>query len=141
MSTGDPLKHIERPRLPWQADYLTECGRRADDFREGLVLGRVEVKALVAEHGKQRMTFLLCITCLNRSNYSFDSWEVNPAAVMRRHCDRAGSGSDPQMPLNVELRALALLVEAHREEFDQAVEALSSLDNLTAKRLAKRRRA
>lgn len=140
MST-EPLKHIERPALPWQTERLTECGRNPDDFREGLVLERTEVKRLLAEHGKQRVAFLLCMTCLNRSNYSHDSWEDNPASVMRRHCERTGWGSDPTLPINVELRALALLVEAHREEFDQAIRDLQGAVPLAAARQKKRRAA
>lgn len=136
---ADPLQHIERPRLPWQTERLTECGRNPEDFREGLVIDRMEVKALLAKHGKQRVSFMLCMTCLGRSNYSHDTWEDNPSSVMRRHCERAGWGNDPAQPINVELRALALLVEAHREEFDQAVRDLQGAVPLAQRRQAKRR--
>jgi hypothetical protein len=137
--TTEPLQHILRPALPWQTERLTECGRNPDDFREGLVIDRVEVKRLLAAHGKQRVAFMVCMTCFGRSNYSHDSWEDNPASVMRRHCERAGFGSDPSLAINVELRALALLVEAHREEFDQAVRDLQGAVPLAARR--KQRRA
>lgn len=137
---ADPLLHITRPLLPWQSERLTECGRDADDFREGIVIDRVEVKALLAKHGKQRVSFLCCMTCLGRSNYSFDTWEDNPASVMRRYCERSGGGwsGDPNAAINVELRALALLVAAHRDEFDQAVRDLQGAATLDAKRREKR---
>lgn len=127
----EPLQHIERPRLPWQVERLTECGRDPEDFREGLVIERPEVKRLLAAHGQQRVAFLICMTCLNRARYSYDSWELNPASVMRRHCDRSGGDGSA---INVELRALALLVEAHRDEFDQAVRDLQGAVPLAAHR-------
>lgn len=129
------LKHIERPRLPWQTDRLTECGRDVDDYREDIVIDRPQVKRLLAAYGQQRVAFLLCMTCLNRANYSHDSWEDNPASVMRRHCERGGDGA----AINVELRALALLVDAHRDEFDQAIHDLQSAVPLAARRKQKTR--
>jgi hypothetical protein len=133
-----PLKHIYRPLLPWQTVPLTECGRVASEVEECMT--RPETKTLLNKIGRTRLHFVCCVTCVNRANYQVDSWEDDPAGVMSRHCDR-GSRRDPNSAISIELRALALLVEAHREEFDQAVTDLGESVSLSALRRERARRA
>lgn len=118
------MEHIERCILPWQSERLTECGKPVAEF--ATVLSREEAARKFREQGKQRAAMTTCMTCLNRGQYQPMTWEDNPAAVMGRACERAGFHPREDHPMNVELRALALLVEAHRAEFDQAIADLTS---------------
>lgn len=142
MSDEEPLKHIYRPSLPWQTVRLTECGQRAQDV--AVVITRPEAKTLANKVGRTRLHMLCCVTCINRANYQVDSWEDDPAGVMVRHCEGASRrrGRDPSepSPIILELRALALLVEAHREEFDQAVADLAASVSLADLRRDKAKR-
>lgn len=120
----EPMEHIERCLLPWQSERLTECGKPVAEF--AAVLSREEAARKFRDQGKQRAAMTTCMTCMSRGQYQPLSWEQNPAAVMQRACERAGYYPKEDHPMNVELRALALLVEAHRDEFDQAIRDLTA---------------
>jgi hypothetical protein len=142
MSDRLPMEHIERCMLPWQSERLTECGKHVEEF--AVVLTREQAARKFREQGQQRAALTTCITCMNRGQYQPLSWGSNPAAVMSRACDHAGWRPGDDHPMNVELRALALLVEAHRDEFDEAVAALKDSASFAAARRARatqRRRA
>jgi hypothetical protein len=131
----DAMEHIERCTLPWQSERLTECGKPIAEF--ATVLSRTDAARKFREQGKQRAAMTTCMTCLNRGSDQPLSWEGDPAAVMRRACERLGWRVGQDHPMNVELRALALLVQAHRDEFDQAIRDLTGAVSLAEIRRAK----
>lgn len=135
---SDPLNHIARPALPWQTFVLTECGRPVEEFADGIVVSRVETKAIIGRLGKTGAYMVMCVTCLNRANYDVDAWDLDPVSVMRRHCERGTRRPDD--PIATELRAIALLVQAHRDEFDQTIRDLADAVPLSERRQQRAKR-
>lgn len=134
---SDQLDHVERPTAPWRSERLTECG--LDDRRP--LITRAEfydrVKAQgwgAATRDQQRAEFV-------------DPWAYDPAVVVDRDLHGVVYGrSGIKKPLegrellNRELHVIALLVEAHRAEFDAALAGMdeaTGLDALRAKRAAR----
>lgn len=133
-----PMEHVERCLLPWQTERLTECGRPVAEF--AVVLTREQAIRKFREQGEQRAALTTCMTCLNRGRYQPARWEDNPAAVMARACERVGWSPREDHPMNVELRAIAALVRAHRAEFDGYVAGLAGTVSLDGARRARRGR-
>lgn len=131
----EPLAHIIRPVLPWRVSAdTTECGRRIVDVATAVPLP--EAQAIWKRHGKQRAAFLLCSTCVSTANrYGHDYMKDDIAKVLQREINWQGNER-----LNAELRALGLLVEAHRDEFDAAVSGLGSIVPMDDLRRARRDR-
>lgn len=137
-----PLNHIARPNLPWRDDELTECGKPAADIA-GEVLTRDEAHTLVRQLGKTRFSFVTCVTCWQTAEWNH-GWEVSPTQVIAREAKRASQwtrGTGTNERLDHELRALAALVDAHREEFASYLTGLDETTDLAAARLARARRA
>ena len=62
-----------------------------------------------------------CMTCWSSCDRNQGTWATNPASVMLRHVKKAwwGDGDEGELRrLNLEFRAIAALVEAHRDQFD-----------------------
>lgn len=142
--TDEPLDHIERGSLPWRSDRLTECGRPTNDIG-GKLLSVEDVKVRINKLGKQRTAFTVCMTCLDRVRYNA-RWETDPVGVMHRETVRntwAGRGktsnADTGRMAN-ELRAIATLIVAHRDEFDQLCTGIADTPNLAERRAQKRLR-
>ncbi len=114
-----PLDHVERPALPWRDEHLTECGRPLSDVKSCLT--RSEAIAKWKAQGPQRAGLTTCITCIETVN-RHHTWEDSPSQVLSRHIK--GWGRE-ETQLDRELRAIALLIEAHKSEF---VELLSGLE-------------
>lgn len=150
---SEPLDHVERPTAPWRTERLSECGR-SDSPR---LITRVEFYDRVKAQGPQRAAMSVCMTCWHtaqrhhvvgglatkdQSRAAFnDPWAYDPAAVLARDLSRAefdkGTVRDR---LNRELRVIALLIAAHRSEFDEAMDGLDSavtMDALRSQRAAK----
>lgn len=140
------LDHIERSVPPWQRDRFTECGRFVRDVVS--IKTADEIRAKVAKVGKQRAAFSTCMTCAERWR-SHDGWEANPIAVVHRSTERGqwssyfvrGEKDARSERVREELRAVALLVERHREEYDKALEDMKGTSSLAQARQAKRGRA
>lgn len=124
-----PLHHIERGMLPWRSERMTECGRAVD--RPTWTRG--EAVAEYERLGRQQFSLAVCMTCYNTANNNPD-WDHNPISCMHRH---TGWGSHEER-LTAELRAIATLIEAHRDEFDGTVAALLDASELAAKRQERR---
>lgn len=123
--------HIRRPDLPWRPSRFTECGRPVGDVKEFIT--RDEALAKIKEFGFQRASFLTCMTCLtNTRQYR----EETPVQSLSREFFGA---TDPA--LNDELRAIAAIVDAHRDEFDGFLEGLTTAVDLAAARRERARRA
>jgi hypothetical protein len=99
------------------------------------VLSRDEVIAKIKDQGQQRAAMSTCMTCWGTAS-RHDTWAGKPSSVLARDV-YARDGSDL---LDRELRALALLVEAHPDEFADTMESLGLATPFRAQQ-AKRRLA
>jgi hypothetical protein len=132
VTASEPVDHVLRPVPPWRdAAALTECGRPTNDI--GRVLTRDEFTAKVTAQGKTRSAMTSCITCWQTAS-RHPAWEQDPVAAMRREVGYGAPGS-PQ--LLEELRAIALLIETHSDEFRELLIGLgetTSLDEVRERR-------
>lgn len=121
-----PLRHIERPPLPWQTYRLTECGHDIAEFAE--VLSRDEAVRQHKAMGHQRFGLITCMSCIGTAN-RWTTWDEDPVQRMGRefYMGRAPKAGDR---FRRELLAIAALVDAHREEFDEMVEGLTEVGSL-----------
>lgn len=122
---SEPLSHIQRTPLPWRESALTECGRPIAEM--ALVITVDEARRRAAEMGKQRFSLFHCMTCTHTVG-SWPSWESDPLGRLSRE-----SRGDLDL-VTKELRAIAALIEAHRDEFDAFVEGLDQTVNLSDRR-------
>lgn len=135
--TPEPKDHVMRASLPWRpVEELTECGRPAGNFDPRYVLSRADAVARFRQQGHRRSFELFCMTCLDTVN-RWPTWEKDPARTLSRHLGGYGRGRDDR--IDDELRALAELVDRHRDEFDALLTAEGDLVRLSAVR--NRRRA
>jgi len=132
MSDDEPLKHIRRPNFPWRDATLTECGRRVDDVRAWI--DRDEALALVQKHGMKRAAFILCMTCTETAN-RWPQWHDDPRGALAR--EFLGTGRDPEM--GDYLKAIGLLVTAHRQEYDELLASLKATVSMNEARQRRRR--
>lgn len=115
-----PREHVLRPILPWRVGSLTECGRDSD---EG-TLTRDELVAKVRKQGPSRAKLTTCLTCFETAQ-RWPGWEANPAAVMAREVKGVSYWTGHEgAEINDELRAIAMLIAEHRDEFDETLAAL-----------------
>lgn len=129
----EPLRHILRTALPWRdTDTLhTVCGRPSSQYAPELVLTFDEARREAKRLGRQRTAMLFCMTCANRAG-TWAKWDDDPVARMARECEKYGAmgrGKDTSL-VERELRAIGLLIEAHREEFDQLVADLAGVTTM-----------
>ena len=118
----EPVDHILRPQLPWREEgSVTECGYNAAKVQ---ALTRSEYFARVKGMGKQRAAMFTCMTCAQTAE-RWGTWEDDPRRALEREIQwEAGwSRQDRGHQLRDELIAMADLIEAHREEFDAAVQS------------------
>lgn len=127
-----PLQHVARPVPPWRtADPLTECGL-AITFSG--VLSRGEFVTKIRQQGKVRGAMTTCMTCWNTAQ-NWPTWDQDPVKMVSRECSPFDARKTETIRL--ELRAIASLVDAHREEFDGLLAGLSqtvSMDDLRRRR-------
>lgn len=135
--SDEPLTHIARPPLPWRDSRLTICGKPIDQYVDGLVLGRVDAIATARRLGKTRFSMTHCMTCAN----NFDRWipwEVSPRERLAREMGVVGM-TKLEPVIVAELHAIAALIAAHRDEFDELVEAHVSGGVVTMGQLRRQR--
>lgn len=125
---SETLDHMRRPGLPWRSpdEDLTECGRPVTDVAS--VVTSEEMQAKVGRLGKTRSAMTSCMTCWStaernayrtRTAAAPAGWDTNPSEVLRRWIPYGYGGSSAEaVVLDAELRAIARLIESHREEFD-----------------------
>jgi hypothetical protein len=120
------------------------------------MISRAEFYRRVTDLGQQRAAMGICMTCWHTAQrYTgwkvkqthdeqvaafLDLWERDPAEVIGRDIVYG----ERRERLNSELRVIGLLIEAHRNEFDEAMAGLAdaaTLDDLRAKRAKVNRRA
>lgn len=138
----EEIDHVLRIPLPWRNESLTECGL---DPKGKKVLTHETFIARCKDLGKTRIAMVTCMTCLQTTQNWLHA-EGSLIARLGREIDRSGRqwvrpDGNPDL-LENELRAIALLIDAHREEFDQALADTTgaiSIDKLRANRKAKQR--
>lgn len=144
-SPAPVLDHIERVPLPWRNGWrTTECGKRAEDVAS--VIDHDAAKRKFTAQGQQRAAMSTCMTCANTANRHWFTWEASPADVLDRWLlsNRWGQNSSKpeSVQINRELHAIAILIEAHRDEFDELVDGMGQAVSLAdRRRTAKRGRA
>lgn len=138
------ITHIVRPNLPWRDENQTECGL---DATRHPTWTRNEVRAKGKELGRQRLSMFVCMTCLGTAE-RHRTWEEDPASCMNRYAERMSTrwihdNDDERRRFRDELVAIALLIDAHRPEFDELVTGLSQVDDMAtlANRRAERKKA
>jgi hypothetical protein len=136
------VDHVERGALPWRQVELTECGLPVADHP---VITRDAYVARYKAWGRERTMFTVCRTCANTAA-NYKPWDEDPVQTIKREAERCGwypRADDLGRDLFTrELRAIAALIEAHREEFDGYVEGLAETVSLDrARQQARRRKA
>lgn len=141
---ADVLDHIKRASPPWQRDHYTICGRPVADVAS--VVSFEAIQAKITRDGKRRAAFSTCMTCAERAHRGGETWERAPAVVVHTYVEKAGwagmygplRDEDGRAARIInELRALALVFDRHRDEFDAALvdlEGTSSLDERRRRR-------
>lgn len=131
------IDHIERPMVPWRrSERLTECGLTAENHP---TISREEFLKRVRDMGQERSAMVTCMTCWHTAR-RWPSWEEDPVQAVVREAHRWRAQDDREV-FRRELQAIAMLVEAHRDEFDAAVAGLESTVSLAELRAKKRRTA
>lgn len=135
VSTEDVAKdHILRAQLPWRKawDALTECGLPA---KAHSVLDYTHFIAKVEQQGQQRAAMSTCMTCWQGAERHQRSY-MRPKAfqpptlisIFHRELDRVRWSEERDgAVLRKELYAIAALIEAHQEEFDQRVAGMEGV--------------
>lgn len=138
MSDAPPplqIEHVERPPLPWRNDGLTECGLTAGNHptitREALV-------AKVKHEGKTRAFYTTCQTCLETTQ-RHPTWEEDPVGRYQRELT-LWRRDEKYERARRELKAIAMLIAAHREEFERTLAALDEATDLAEHRRKRRAR-
>lgn len=130
-----PVDHIVRPPLPWRHQQtLTECGLTIEPGRR--IITRDELVTRVNNIGQRRAVFTTCMTCWDTAQ-RWATWEKDPVQAIARE---AGPWYRNTAALRDELIALATLVEAHRDEFDDILAGLHDTPRLDEQRRARRER-
>lgn len=134
--TGLEIWHVERPCLPWRREERTECGLPSAAHP---TLTRVEFESKVRKEGLQRSQVTTCQTCWSTAR-RHPTWEESPSGRLARECVGWAMRHRQDASINDELRAIALLIDAHREEFDATLAALGETIELEAARRARKKR-
>jgi hypothetical protein len=138
------ISHVERPELPWRKpeQMLTECGLVVASYP---TITRDELFHRWKEWGEQRTAMTVCMTCFQTAQ-RWQTWFEDPLHGVQRAIEKeprhyGGIGwkyginqPAPNSPLRAELRAMAMLIERHREEFDGILTGLGEVVNLDEKR-------
>lgn len=138
----EPLTHIARPPLPWRDSGLTICGRAVTEYAEGRVISLKDAFAVAKRLGQQRFAMTHCMTCSNMVR-GWATWEADPVMRFQRELVAERGRLPPgQMSIqHAELRAIADLILAHRDEFDERVRDYRTGHVVTMSELRKRRNA
>jgi hypothetical protein len=122
----EPVDHILRPRLPWRspdAPAVTECGYNAAKVQ---TITREQFFDREKNLGRQRTAMLTCMTCSSTAS-RWGTWEDDPRTALQREIAWEHNGpywsprNDRGQLLKDELLAIAALIEAHRQEFDDHI--------------------
>lgn len=119
---GKPtVAHIVRVRLPWNTTDRTECGKDPEQFRR--VVSRGEAVRRWKEVGATRARYEFCMTCVDTAN-RWPSFNDDPVEASKRGATWRTGHDDLT---SAELRAVALVLDSHRDEFEAVVGDLLSV--------------
>lgn len=117
----EPVDHILRPELPWRhgEGAITECGYDASKVK---TITREAYFQRLKDFGQQRAAMVTCMTCDNTAR-RWGTWDDDPRRAVEREInwECGWRGREKGSRLREELVAIAALIEAHREEFLQAI--------------------
>lgn len=122
----EPVDHIIRAQLPWRdgSAAITECGYDASKVQ---ALTREGYLARFKELGERRSAMLTCMTCSGVIR-DHATWDEDPRSAIGREIAWEGRGrwvnKERGVRLRDELVAIASLIEAHKDEFLEAVSAI-----------------
>lgn len=128
------LAHVLRSVPPWRLNPvpIAYCGLINPDYAWDYSTLRTKHDEL----GAQRLSLFCCMTCLTtvsnrvRARRAEPTFEHDPVEVLHREALDLQRRTTHSTPLPDELRALALLVAAHPEEFAQTMASLSTVTPL-----------
>lgn len=123
----ETFQHISRTDLPWRAATRTRCGLIVASLKPDALITVAEASAKFKRMGQQRASMFLCMSCCNKSShYYWPEWDVDPVGRLARELGNGMGGrtdaADAKRLIELELRAVALLIEYHRGEFDELIE-------------------
>ena len=134
-----PLTHIARTPLPWRIATKTVCGKPIANYPTERVVGLADAVAMQRRMGTQRFVLAICMTCAHNVG-KWAEWDADPMRRMEREV--TGGGFRKIEPIvEHELRAIAALIAAHRDEFDATVESYASGGIVSMSDLRKQRAA
>lgn len=122
------VDHVLRPLPPWREEPVTECGLQVSP-RVRLIT-RTDLITRLRDWGRQRTSMTTCITCFTTAA-RWQSWADKPGDVIARDVHRGG---DERSLIDDELRAIAALIEAHQDEFDDLLAGLQQTTSLVEAR-------
>lgn len=139
---NNKLAHVLRSVPPWRLnpDRIAYCGL----VNPGHAWDYSTLCTKHNELGAQRLSLFCCMTCLTtvsnrvRSRRAEATFEHDPVEVLHREALDLQRRASHSTPLADELRALALLVQAHPEEFAQTMASLSTVTPLRPARSTRR---
>src|ERR1044071_1722492 len=134
-SVKQTVDHMRRPPLPWRREQrFTECGRRITDATK--IISRDQLAERLRDWGQQRTSLFTCMTCWQTAR-RWKTFAEDPMDGLRRECY---SGADDADQFRIEMRAVEILVEAHRDEFEDAMAGLERTANFARARFQRQRR-
>lgn len=132
----EPVDHILRPQLPWRSGPgMTECGFDASKVK---TLSRAEFSERLKDYGQQRTALLTCMTCSDTAR-RHGAWDDDPREAIHREIEWESKWrrKDRGHQMHDELLAIAKLIETHRKEFDNLVEAVRARRDWNEKKAAR----
>lgn len=139
LDRAEALTHITRTGLPWRAADRTVCGKPISQYPAQLVINLADAQAMQRRLGQQRFALAICMTCAHNVGH-WAEWDANPVMRFQREVNGNGMGRDRHDELiERELRAIAALIAAHRDEFDDMVTALADGSVVTMQQLRRQR--
>lgn len=133
------ITHVARRDLPWRKAALTECGL---DLEKHVAISPDDLAERVKKLGHQRTAMLTCMTCWNTSDRygSTYGWRgphhIVLSAIEREvQWARHHPGTAPFM---ADVKAIEVLVQRHRDEFDELLEDQRETVSLADERKARR---
>jgi hypothetical protein len=138
------ITHVARRDLPWRRAALTECGL---DLAKHAAISAEELKERVKKLGQQRTAMLTCMTCWQTS-YRWvaenEYGEVvrpwlgsNVLTALEREIQWARRHREGS-PLMADLKAIEVLIQRHRPEFDELLEDQRETVSLADERKARK---
>lgn len=117
----ETFQHIRRTDLPWRPATRTRCGLVVDSLKPDRLITVEDAGAKWKRMGAQRAALFLCMSCVSRTSaYYWPEWDVDPVGRFERELSN-GMGrrkTDEPRLVELELRAIAILIADHRDEFD-----------------------